>query len=989
MRLFYLTPASISYLNQFLQAGLITNYLFIRFFVQKKQQPSKLVKLLTAFFASISVFSILLLLENSFLPADRLTVVYLENTVLGINLVLLIDFAYHFPKPTPKHARERRIILTLSVLYVFCEAGIAIWRFSYLNHFIVKFRPDYMDLLPAALIVWLIFIFLRNAVQNPENRASRQFAFIFAIPLFVIITNILLSFNYVPALAYHVFASIGILTALSLFVLNFLSSQPETTPFSTKFSGLIFAVCLAVFGSIAWFVAPIYAESYEPALPDHRTIQFSPNADGGYTAEEIPFTFDPARGENLQLTESAVNPVAKIDFEFPFFNQIHQAVYVGNDGIIGIGAAAGFREYQMNFTSVPAILPLLVDLNPEASPNGNIYANQKKDKLTVTFDHVPAYFRNYETYTFQVVLHSDGKFSISYDGLPKSYAYQPNQNPESEVWAIGIKPAQPARVKGSFSKLPVEIGPQGLIQDENQSFRQYQHRLMFPIAVTILASSLILLIGVPLVIQKNLAQPLNSLLAGVERMNNGDLNVNLPAQFNDEIGYLTQSFNNMSRELNNLILELETRVSDRTSNLLAVNKQLLKLTVAVEQSPSAIVITDTQANIEYVNPAFTQSTGYTFEEVKGKNPRILKSELTPDETYQAMWKQLAAGNSWRGELINKRKDGVIYYEYTVITPIRDAHGTLTHYAAIKEDVTARIVAEHALRESEEQYRLLFDLETDAIFIIRNEDGRILHANHAATTLYGYTVNELLKLKNTDLSADPESTKRATNSPLPSDQVLTIPIRYHRKKEGTVFPVEITARFITWQDQPVHIAAIRDVTERKKIEEELIKLSITDSLTEISNRRYFYIRSEQVFNRLVFPDTASILMIDVDFFKQVNDTYGHAAGDAVLRQLAERLNQNIRPTDILARYGGEEFVIFLPRTSTKEAEQIANRLWQTINSEPFKFKTELIQVTISIGIAESTSDIHNFDVLMRHADEALYLAKQAGRNQWAVWSPITD
>ncbi len=984
MELFYLTPASISYLNQFLQAVLITGYLFIRFSVQKKRQPSNLVKLMTGFFASISALSLLLLLENTLLPAERLLAVYLENTVLGITLVLLIDFAYHFPQLLPEYARERRIALALSMFYALSEAVFAGWRYSQLGSFQVEYRPDFADFLPAALILWLIFIFFRNAIQNRENRASRNFGFIFIIPFGVVIVNILRSFAYVSELAYHIFASIGILFAISFFVLNFLSSQPETTPFTTKFSALIFAVCLALFGSVAWIVAPVHAESYQPAIADHRTIHFSPNAEGGYTATKVPFAFDEDFGRNLNLTDSGILPVEKMDFEFPFFGQTYQSVYISNDGLIGIGAETVFRDYQLNFTSVPAILPLLVDLDPGIQPLSGVYARREANRLIITYDHISSFRHENEIYTFQVALFRNGEFSITYNGLPASYTYQPNQSPESDVWAIGIKPSNPASVKGSFETLPLEIGPQGLIQDEHRSFRQHQDRIMFPIALAVLASSFILILGVPLFIHRSLANPLNTLLAGVERMNSGKLDVALPIQFNDEIGYLTQSFNILSRELNGLIHELETRVSNRTSDLLAANEQLLKLSVVVEQSPSVIVITDIHANIEYVNPAFTQSTGYSLEEVMGKNPRILKSGLTPPEIYSEMWGLLMSGQAWRGELINKKKSGDVFLENTVITPIYDVNGIVTDYAAIKEDVTAQVLAERALRESEEQYRLLFDLETDAIFIIRNDDGQILQANKAAVALYGYTLGELLAKKNTELSAEPESTKKATNTKLPSDQVITIPLRYHRKKDGSVFPVEITARFITWENQSVHIAAMRDITERKKIEEELVKLSVTDPLTEIANRRYFYIQAEQIFNRTQAPNMLAILMLDIDHFKLINDRLGHAAGDSILRQLAERLNQNLRPTDILARYGGEEFVILLPRTPSYEAELIAKRLSQAMNEMPFHVGRDSVSVTISIGVAELTDDIENLDTLMHHADEAMYQAKQAGRNRWVVW-----
>ncbi len=943
---------------------------------------------MSGFFTGVTILSALLFLENSLLPAERLLAVFLENTVLGVTLFLLIDFAYHFPQEKSQHALERKIVLFLSASYALWEAGFAIWRFTQLRIFVVNYRPSFVDFLPAALILWLIFLFLRTAVQNPGNQASKRFAYIFAIPFLIIIFNILRSFYYVSDLFYHIFASIGILFAGSLFILNFLSSQQENTPFSTKFSGLIFAICLAVFGSVAWMVAPIHAQDFVPALKDQRTLYFSQNGEGGYTVVEAPFTFDENFGNNLQLTDSNLRPFEEVDFEFPFFDNVYQSVYISNDGVISMGAEAIFRNYQLNFTSVPSIFPLLVDLEPEGVLSGGVFTRREADFLVITVDRVNSYHHQNETYTFQVVLYNNGEFSITYNGLPAVYRYQPNQNPEVEIWAIGVKPSSPARIKGSFATLPLEIGPEGMIQDEYQSFRQHQHRLMFPIALVVLASGFILVPGVPFFIHRSLARPLNSLLAGVERMNNGDLDVVLPVQFNDDIGYLTQSFNTLSRELNSLIRELETRVSNRTSDLLAANEQLLKLSVAVEQSPSSIVITNIYADIEYVNPAFTSATGYVLDEVKGKNPNILKSGLTPQQVYMQLWENLTAGLSWRGELINKKKNGEIFWESTVITPIHDSNGDLTHYAAIKEDVTARVMAEKALRESEEQYRLLFDLESDAIFIIRNDDGQILEANNAATSLYGYSYGELLALKNTDLSADPESTQRATNTHLPSDQVIIIPMRYHRKKSGASFPVEITARFITWEGQSVHIAAIRDITDRKKIEEELVKLSITDPLTEIANRRYFYIQAEQIFNRAPGSNTLAVIMLDIDHFKQINDRLGHAAGDAILRQLAERLHQNLRPTDILARYGGEEFVILLPRTRQPEAEQIAKRLWQAMNELPFSFGDNSVTVTISIGVAELSEEMENLDTLMRYADKALYLAKQAGRNQWAVWNGKT-
>lgn len=133
-------------------------------------------------------------------------------------------------------------------------------------------------------------------------------------------------------------------------------------------------------------------------------------------------------------------------------------------------------------------------------------------------------------------------------------------------------------------------------------------------------------------------------------------------------------------------------------------------------------------------------------------------------------------------------------------------------------------SEADLKDSEDRYKQLFDAESDAIFLIENETGYILEANTAAEDLYGFPHDDLIKMKNTDLSAEPEETQKVTHgTPVIVDNIVTIPLRYHKKKNGTVFPVEITGRFFQWHGKPVHIAAIRDITERKQTEDKIKSL----------------------------------------------------------------------------------------------------------------------------------------------------------------------
>jgi PAS domain S-box-containing protein len=164
---------------------------------------------------------------------------------------------------------------------------------------------------------------------------------------------------------------------------------------------------------------------------------------------------------------------------------------------------------------------------------------------------------------------------------------------------------------------------------------------------------------------------------------------------------------------------------------------LRKLSRAVEQSPVSIVITDTTGAIEYVNPKFTETTGYSLAEVLGANPRLLQSGLTPPEQYERLWKTITAGQEWRGEFCNKRKNGQLFWEASSISPLTDDAGAITHYIAIAEQITERKRAEEeqsrlqaALRQAAEEWRLTFDALESAVLLLDRE-GRVTRLNRSA------------------------------------------------------------------------------------------------------------------------------------------------------------------------------------------------------------------------------------------------------------------
>ena len=169
-------------------------------------------------------------------------------------------------------------------------------------------------------------------------------------------------------------------------------------------------------------------------------------------------------------------------------------------------------------------------------------------------------------------------------------------------------------------------------------------------------------------------------------------------------------------------------------------ESILKLSQAVEQSPSSIVITDLDANIEYANAAFARESGYSLDEVIGSNPRLLHSGKTPKATYTDMWAHLSNGRPWEGEFINRRKDGSEYIESALISPVFQPDGRMTHYLAVKENITERKLAEAELQASKQQLDAALDSMSDAVFITDN-DGRIVQFNQACAAFHKFESRE--------------------------------------------------------------------------------------------------------------------------------------------------------------------------------------------------------------------------------------------------------
>lgn len=290
-------------------------------------------------------------------------------------------------------------------------------------------------------------------------------------------------------------------------------------------------------------------------------------------------------------------------------------------------------------------------------------------------------------------------------------------------------------------------------------------------------------------------------------------------------------------------------------------KELIKLSYAIEQSPNSVMITDLGTKIEYVNSAFTAASGYTLEEVLGKNPRILQSGKTALSTYIELWNRLSKGESWTGEFTNLSKEGKEYIEEVKVSPIFQPDGKITHYMAIKNDIT----------------------------------------------------------------------------------------------------------------------------EKKRAEERIHYLANYDVLTGLPNR--VQLNERMTYSINVAKRNAgelAVLFLDLDRFKDINDTLGHSVGDMLLRELAHRVQFLLREEDTVSRLGGDEFIFMLPYTTAQGVAHVAQKLLDAI-SQPFSIDDNELIVTASIGIAMYPIDGTDAETLSKNADTAMYQAKQNGRNNYRFFT----
>lgn len=464
---------------------------------------------------------------------------------------------------------------------------------------------------------------------------------------------------------------------------------------------------------------------------------------------------------------------------------------------------------------------------------------------------------------------------------------------------------------------------------------------------------------------------LKRLQAGARLIGAGDYGTPIPVRSGSppELRETTQAFNHMSAALKRLLHDLNAQ------------QQALDSTAGVAEC-------DLAGTLTFANDLFCKISGYSREELVGQNHRIVNSGWHDSAFFTRLWDTIASGQTWRGEICNRAKDGRLFWMDTTIIPLLGRDGLPQKYLSIRFDITRRKLDEAALSEEKARWQVTLQSINDAV-IVTDAGNRVVYLNPSAESMLGIALEDALSsplkhLMRLDQAGYVEAPAHFLSPDAP--------------RFGKVGSVDLHTRFgrhlaVSYSCAPLDggsgagaVYVLRDETEKKALLDSLRDMAFHDALTTLPNRRAVEGRLARALRTA--HDQArqhAFCYIDLDQFKLVNDTCGHAVGDALLLDISKTMQASLPAHAYLGRLGGDEFGLILFNTAPAEASQICRQLVQRIRDFRFEHQGRRFTLGACAGIAPITAAASTAGEIMIQADMACYRAKSEGSGRVMLYA----
>ena len=395
----------------------------------------------------------------------------------------------------------------------------------------------------------------------------------------------------------------------------------------------------------------------------------------------------------------------------------------------------------------------------------------------------------------------------------------------------------------------------------------------------------------------------------------------------------------------------------------------------------------------YISPQIEELLGYPREAWLTEDELWL-DVLHPDDRERQVAADAEArrtGSPLYGEYRMIARDGRVVWVSEKSAVVEDEVTGTTYWQGLMVDITERRAAEEALATSEGRFRSVFDAASIGVMTLDLE-GCVVEANATLESVCEYPAGELHGRDLSGLVPSDDETVLREFTAVADGRVERCELehRFRRHDDSLMWCRTVFVLVRNGAGRPAQVTAmLEDISDRKETEEDLVHRASHDSLTGLPNRQLFLQRlSDAAREQTATGSGLAVLFIDMDGFKETNDSLGHHAGDELLCAVAGRLRAAVRPTDEVARYGGDEFLVLATDVdSVDDATQLSWRLANTLRA-PFAVAGQTVRVTASFGIAFDASPTGEHEELVRKADAAMYLAKQRGRNRVAVFGEVT-